>query len=207
MVPGNPRVYHFDPVFLIRPVDLNGLEGWIRAITPIIAAIQRESGVHRCPMFQKGEAYFADWRDRKGKRKRKSFETPESAIAYEDAQKAVARPKPNRAAVSRSLRPSLVSSPRPSKTVMQHGPQKPSSASAGHSRQANSRQTTSKRSTSQSPPASHLLSATGKQRRSSVSSSTLRSITGQQTSRISSYVRPCRAQETSPPPQRKGCKS
>lgn len=44
-------------------------------------------------MFQKGSRYLADWRDRKGVRRRKSFDNPEAAQAYEDAQKAAAHPK------------------------------------------------------------------------------------------------------------------
>ena len=50
----------------------------------------------RCPegvhMIQKGNRYLADWRDRKGVRKRKSFTTPEEAQSFEDAQKGQARP-------------------------------------------------------------------------------------------------------------------
>lgn len=53
-----------------------------------------------CPevstMFQKGERYCADWRSRKGKRLRKAFTSAEAALAYEEAQKAAARPKTRR---------------------------------------------------------------------------------------------------------------
>jgi len=44
-------------------------------------------------MFYKGSLYFADWRDRKGVRHRKSFTTEEAATDYEAAQKVTARPK------------------------------------------------------------------------------------------------------------------
>ena len=44
-------------------------------------------------MFQKGNRYLADWYDRKGNRRRKSFTTPEAAQAYEDVQRSTAHPK------------------------------------------------------------------------------------------------------------------
>ena len=44
-------------------------------------------------MFNKGNLYFADWRDRKGIRRRKSFTSAEMAVAYEASQKVTARPK------------------------------------------------------------------------------------------------------------------
>lgn len=52
--------------------------------------------VQRCPMFIKGNRYIADWRDRRGQRKRKSFTTAEAAEAHEAAQKLIARPKGKR---------------------------------------------------------------------------------------------------------------
>jgi hypothetical protein len=58
-----------------------------------LAESHLSSGVQRCPLFQKGSKYLADWYDRKGKRKRKSFSTPEEAQAHEDAMDAIARPK------------------------------------------------------------------------------------------------------------------
>ena len=59
-------------------------------------------------MFQKGSKYLADWRDRKGARKRKSFDTAKEASAFEDAQKSVARPGKKQGAgqPSRVLSPS-----------------------------------------------------------------------------------------------------
>jgi len=39
-------------------------------------------------MFQKGEKYFADWRDSSGVRHRKSFHTSREAHLYEAAQRA-----------------------------------------------------------------------------------------------------------------------
>lgn len=59
-------------------------------------------------MFMKGLLYFADWRDRKGVRHRKSFSTAEKATDYEAAQKLAARPKkPSKA--KRSAAPLLTS--------------------------------------------------------------------------------------------------
>jgi len=48
-----------------------------------------------CPLYEKGNKYFADWRDRKGLRHRKSFSSPEEAQAYELEQKERAHPKGN----------------------------------------------------------------------------------------------------------------
>lgn len=42
-------------------------------------------------MYEKGSRYLADWYDRKGKRKRKSFETAEAARNYEEQQKEAVR--------------------------------------------------------------------------------------------------------------------
>jgi len=47
-------------------------------------------------MYEKGNKYLADWRNRKGERRRKSFDTAEAAQAHEDAQKLQARPKQQR---------------------------------------------------------------------------------------------------------------
>lgn len=60
-------------------------------------------------MFQKGNLFFADWRNRKGQRLRKSFSNSADALDYEQAQKAAAHPKAKRAAP-----PSPASSPRSS---------------------------------------------------------------------------------------------
>lgn len=56
-------------------------------------------------MYVKGNLYFADWRDRKGVRRRKSFPTESAARAYEDAQKAAVRPKQQGAAHQSTKRP------------------------------------------------------------------------------------------------------
>jgi hypothetical protein len=45
-------------------------------------------------MFEKSGKYYADWRDRNGKRLRKSFRTPRAALQYEAEQKELTHPKP-----------------------------------------------------------------------------------------------------------------
>lgn len=45
-------------------------------------------------MFEKQGKFYADWRDRKGTRKRKSFNTARAALRYEEEQRAIAHPKP-----------------------------------------------------------------------------------------------------------------
>jgi hypothetical protein len=44
-------------------------------------------------MYQEYNLFYADWRTKQGKRKRKSFKTAEAATAYEAVQKEAARPK------------------------------------------------------------------------------------------------------------------
>ena len=65
------------------------------------------AGVHECPkfrdtlwhpakgaaMFEKNGKFWADWRDKKGKRHRQSFNTERAALKFEAEQKALAHPK------------------------------------------------------------------------------------------------------------------
>jgi hypothetical protein len=44
-------------------------------------------------MYEKSGKFFADWRDRKGNRKRKSFTNARAALRFEEEQKELARPK------------------------------------------------------------------------------------------------------------------
>ena len=44
-------------------------------------------------MFQKHNRFYADWRDKRGVRHRKSFTTAEAAIDHETSQKDATRPK------------------------------------------------------------------------------------------------------------------
>jgi hypothetical protein len=53
-------------------------------------------GNSRCPgvsMYQKDNRFYADWRDRRGVRRRKAFTSADAATAYEEEQKNAARPK------------------------------------------------------------------------------------------------------------------
>jgi hypothetical protein len=45
-------------------------------------------------MFEKQGKFYADWRDRAGRRLRKSFTTARAALRYEEEQKSLANPKP-----------------------------------------------------------------------------------------------------------------
>jgi hypothetical protein len=44
-------------------------------------------------MYEKNGKYFADWRDRAGKRLRKSFNSPRAALQFEQQQRELAHPK------------------------------------------------------------------------------------------------------------------
>jgi len=44
-------------------------------------------------VFEKNGKYYADWRDRKGIRKRKSFTNARAALRFEEEQKELAHPK------------------------------------------------------------------------------------------------------------------
>jgi hypothetical protein len=81
----------------------------------------------RCPMFRKGNLYFADWRDRKGVRHRKSFNNPEAASVYESAKKAekVGKTAGRKAKTSRPVSPPSISR----KEVIKRGPRVASESS------------------------------------------------------------------------------
>jgi hypothetical protein len=54
-------------------------------------------------MFEKAGKFYADWRDRKGARKRKSFKSSRAALTFEAEQKELAHPKsPARGRMSRN---------------------------------------------------------------------------------------------------------
>lgn len=44
-------------------------------------------------MFEKDNRFYADWRDRKGVRRRKAFTTADAAQLHEETQKNASRPK------------------------------------------------------------------------------------------------------------------
>lgn len=45
-------------------------------------------------MFEKDGKFYADWRDKRGTRKRKSFTSKRAALRHEEEQKELAHPKP-----------------------------------------------------------------------------------------------------------------
>jgi hypothetical protein len=45
-------------------------------------------------MYEKNGKYFADWRDRAGTRKRKSFKSERAALRFEEEMREAAHPKP-----------------------------------------------------------------------------------------------------------------
>jgi hypothetical protein len=44
-------------------------------------------------MFEKEGKFYADWRDKRGTRKRKSFTSMQAALRHEEEQKELAHPK------------------------------------------------------------------------------------------------------------------
>jgi hypothetical protein len=44
-------------------------------------------------MFEKDGKFYADWRDKRGNRKRKSFTSKRAALRHEEEQKELAHPK------------------------------------------------------------------------------------------------------------------
>ena len=83
-------------------------------------------------MYSKGSKYLADWYDKRGIRKRKSFDSPDEATAHEEMQKGRARPKAKRATISRVRLPA--SSKKATKISTRGKSQNSSAASTARSR-------------------------------------------------------------------------
>jgi hypothetical protein len=81
-------------------------------------------------MYSEGNLYFADWRDRKGVRHRKSFDNPETAQMYQDSMRATLRPKPQGKVVQPSGAFLPHSSPAANQGTRAPGPQGTSSRSS-----------------------------------------------------------------------------
>lgn len=64
----------------------------------------------RKTMYEKSGKFYADWRDRTGQRKRKSFNTARAALVFESEQKEIAHPK--RRATRKPYAPSFSPKPR-----------------------------------------------------------------------------------------------
>jgi hypothetical protein len=73
-------------------------------------------------MFEKQGKYYADWRDRTGVRKRKSFSTARAALRFESEQKDTAHSKPT----AQRLHSPKYSAPA-SKSRAAHAPKIPTS--------------------------------------------------------------------------------
>src|SRR5258708_29534593 len=140
-------------------------------------------------MYEKGNSYYADWRDRAGKRKRKSFETAEQAEAYEQAQKVVAHPKRVRRAASPPQRPSNATSLQTNAARIHNGRQDDSQSSAVRSARRKSQSRTSTPSTGKSSSAARRSQERAAPPRSGASSATLSHNIAQKTSRLSSANR------------------
>lgn len=74
-------------------------------------------------MFEKNGKFYADWRDRKGTRKRKSFTSQRAALRFEEEQKELAHPKPP-ARVKLSPRLSVPSKPGRVVSIARHATQR-----------------------------------------------------------------------------------
>lgn len=100
-------------------------------------------------MFEKNGKFYADWRDRSGRRLRKSFETKRAALQYEAEQKTKAHP--NERARGRQLPASSAHSSRVRATRQRGKPVSSSSPKREASHQANSQPPTSSTRTPRSP--------------------------------------------------------
>jgi hypothetical protein len=164
---------------------------------------QSNSTVQRCPMYEERGKYYADWRDAKGVRHRKSFESESLALAYEEAQKAMRRGKKTGQRERNSVN-SLAPSRR-RKSQQTDGRGSSSSASSGGSNRRVSGRSTSTSSTRGSSPALDQGSRGKRERRPSVSYSSFSGKTaGLRSSMNESSSRQRLNRVTSPPRKRKG---
>jgi|ERR1019366_783446 hypothetical protein len=102
-------------------------------------------------MFEKQGKFYADWRDRKGVRKRKSFKSAHAALQFEEEQKVLAHPKTT--AHGRRLPMSCAPNIRASQTPTSTSQPKRSSLKLVHSRRTSSARRTSPTLTKKSTPA------------------------------------------------------
>jgi hypothetical protein len=96
-------------------------------------------------MFEKSGKYYADWRDKRGKRLRKSFTSKRAALLFEAEQKEQAHPKKT-ARGRLLLRFSAPDTSRSETAAMPTKLQKASSRPQGHSHPTNSQPATSPKS-------------------------------------------------------------
>ena len=118
-------------------------------------------------MYQKGNIYLADWRDRSGARKRKAFGTAAVAEQYEASQKQVARPKKKGAGLQSQAFSRRISKAR----TVGGGPSGSLSNSTAHSGRATSHPQASSKSTVESgKPKTASRGGTGRKTQSASSS-------------------------------------
>lgn len=156
-------------------------------------------------MYMKGNLYLADWYDRKGKRKRKSFATAAAAQAYEDSQKAIVRPK--KKGEGQPLRKLSPDSSASGGEVRKGGQYARSSRSLAQSDHATLPRSTSTRSTRTRSKAKAPSQGRPAPPPSAVSSATFTRTMGQHVSKRKSSTKPSRARGTSRPRQKSGRES
>lgn len=121
-------------------------------------------------MFEKAGKFYADWRDKSGQRKRKSFNTAKAARVFEQEQKEATHPKPKGRA-QQLPRYSTPAQGAPAAVITISTRRDRSSPSPGHSNQSNSRPRTSTTPTGKSSKAQTATQpARGGQQQSAASS-------------------------------------
>ncbi|WP_348263201.1 hypothetical protein P8935_01275 [Telmatobacter sp. DSM 110680] len=158
-------------------------------------------------MFEKSGRFFADWRDQRGQRKRKSFHTERAALTFEAEQKELAHPK-TMARGKRSPASYSPSSAPHRAALISFKPRVSSSEHADRSARSNSAPLTSKTST----VASFKADSRAAQKplalvRSVASSAGSGKTTARQNSTATSAATPGSARATTRPPAKKSTAS
>lgn len=161
-------------------------------------------GVHEVSMYEKHNRFYADWRDRRGVRRRKAFTTADAATAHEVAQKAVARPHGGAVALPSQPSSRGTSKPpsRPARTSTSSSQKNTSSRSQGRSARATSVKQTSSKS-SRKGRTSRKAPATVSARRTNASSTTSTKSTARRRSRSTSLASSLRPRAPSPSVRKK----
>ncbi len=121
-------------------------------------------------MYEKHNRFYADWRDRRGVRRRKAFLTAEDAERYEMEQKAKARPK-TQGTGQASSKSSVPTIPRGSSNETKPAPTPSTPPSALSKPQGRSRSQTSQRRMYSKPSTSGRTTSTALATRVSTRSS------------------------------------
>lgn len=158
-------------------------------------------------MFEKNGKWYADWRDRRGKRLRKSFTSKRAAMLFEAEQRSLAHPKPN--ARGLRLRPSSSRASVGAVAVTQPPALRTASSPAREaSRPASSTKRTSSKSTRlYVVRTTHTQRASASPRPSAHTCGTSGSTTARRSSTKSSRVSPASVRATSQPQTKNGKRS